>query len=77
MVQLSTELAALKMQGGLEDLDLLNKKTKQLSSMLMMITGTGFETFEEYNDDIKSNYLWACSSLADEVNDISLRITLR
>jgi len=34
--------------------------------MLQMVGGSGFETFEQHNDEILGNYLWACSSLAHE-----------
>lgn len=46
--------------------DQLSARLSQLSAMLIMTTGQGFEAFDSWNDEIKENYLWACSMLAKE-----------
>lgn len=46
--------------------DQLSARLSQLSAMLIMTTGTCFETFSSLNDKIREDYLWACSMLADE-----------
>lgn len=50
--------------------DQLNARLSQLSAMLMMTVGAGFETFNDWSDKIKEDYLWACSMLADECKDL-------
>ena len=46
--------------------DQLSARLSQLSAMLIMTTGPGFEAFDSWNDEIKENYLLACSMLAKE-----------
>jgi hypothetical protein len=38
--------------------------------MLHMVGGSGFETFEQHNDEIQGNCVWACSSLAHECSEL-------
>lgn len=46
--------------------DQLSARLSQLSAMLTMTTGAGFESFSNWSDEIQHNYLWACSMLAEE-----------
>lgn len=48
----------------------LSARLSQLSSMLVMIHGGGFDNFESWSDEIKQNYLWGCSMLADECREL-------
>lgn len=57
-----------------ELVDELNHKLCQLSSMLTVIHGCGYESFDQWNGQIKDDYLWACSSLADQAKMLSLQI---
>jgi hypothetical protein len=50
--------------------DQLEARLSQLSAMLIMTSGAGFETFNNWSDPIKHNYLWACSMLADECDEL-------
>lgn len=50
--------------------DQLSARLSQLQAMLTMTCGTGFETFNNWSDPIKDNYLWACSMLADECKEL-------
>ena len=59
-----------------DPIDQLTRLADQLSAMLIIITGTGFQTFNTYNDHIKENYLWACSDHASELKKISLELAL-
>lgn len=49
----------------------LTKKTSQLNAMLNVIYGGGYEAFQECEDKIKDNYLWACADLANEIDDLA------
>lgn len=44
----------------------LGARLSQLTSMLQMIHGNGFENFDTWSDEVKDNYLWGCSMLAEE-----------
>lgn len=50
--------------------DQLSARLAQLTSMLQMIHGNGFENFESWSDEIKHNYLWGCSMLAEECKSL-------
>lgn len=52
-------------------IDQLTAKTSQLSALLTMISGSGFEDFNGYNDTIKQNYLWACADIANGVRALA------
>ena len=71
-----TFTASLKIYGVRPDAkasdlhDHLSARLSQLSAMLMMSYGAGFESFSNYNHTIQENYLWACSSLAVECEDL-------
>lgn len=56
--------------------DVLSKKTAQLSAMLTVIYGGGYEAFQECEDKIKDNYLWACADLAKEIKDLTEQLPL-
>jgi len=60
-----------QLEHGEDVVDILTRKTAQLSSMLVTITGTGFESFITYNDEIKGEYLWACADLACQIKILS------
>lgn len=53
-----------------EVLDQLETRIYQLSAMLTMICGGGFDTFNNWNDQIRGDYLWACSMMADECREL-------
>jgi hypothetical protein len=55
-------------QGDIQDQ--LSARLSQLSAMLIMIHGGGFDSFCQWSDEIKQNYLWACSMLAEECKDL-------
>jgi hypothetical protein len=50
--------------------DQLAARLSQLCAMLTMTCGAGSETFNNWSDPIKNNYLWACSMLADECDEL-------
>lgn len=54
--------------------DQLHRKALQLSAILIMTTGDGYQTFDNWNDTIKENYLWGCSDLAKEIVILSKQI---
>lgn len=51
--------------------DQLNARLLQLSAMLTMTCGAGFETFSNWSNEVQQNYLWACSMMADECKELS------
>lgn len=51
--------------------DQLSARLSQLCAMLIMTRGSGFETFNNWSDKIKENYLWACSMLAEECHGLA------
>ena len=59
-----------------DPIDQLTRRADQLSAMLFIINGTGFQSFNTYNDHIKENYLWACSDHASELKKLSLELAL-
>jgi hypothetical protein len=50
--------------------DQLHARLSQLHAMLTITCGNGFETFENWSDEIKDNYLWSCSMLAKECKEL-------
>lgn len=50
--------------------DELENKLHQLSSMLTIIHGCGYESFNQWSDQVKDNYLWSCSTVADEARQL-------
>lgn len=60
-----------------DPIDTLTRRADQLSAMLIIITGAGFQNFETYNEQIKESYLWACSDHAAELKNLALKIALK
>jgi len=54
--------------------DQVEARLSQLCAMLTMTCGGGFETFDNWSDPIKHNYLWACSMLADECKELMIHV---
>jgi 2'-5' RNA ligase len=48
----------------------LSARASQLAAMLNMAYGVGFETFSAYGEKYQEGYLWACASLANEVEEL-------
>ena len=46
--------------------DTLTAKLAQLQAMLNMTYGNASETFNEMNERLRDNYLWACDGLVDD-----------
>jgi hypothetical protein len=46
-----------------------------LSANLSVICGEGFDAFNRHNNDIQQNYIWGCSTLANECRAIIDRNT--
>lgn len=55
--------------------DSLDRKLAQLHAMLIMTYGDAQESFESMNDDLRGNYMWACSDLAEQCKALSSSIT--
>lgn len=60
---------------NVQDIDALTMKTKQLSALLKIVTGDGLEHFDNCNEDIKHHYLWMCSTLSDEIDLLSQKVS--
>lgn len=56
---------------NIDVINTLGNKTTQLNAMLCMIYGDGFKNFSNMSDDIQQNYLWACASLSQEIENLS------
>lgn len=67
----NAEISLKPVRSNLRIIDDLTQNTAKLSAMLAMIYGGGYENFEEMNDTIKGNYLWACADLAREVDRLA------
>lgn len=61
----------------IDQIDSLTNHTAQLEAMLCIIYGAGFDSFNNFNDDIKQNYLWVCAEHARQVNKIAVEISQR
>lgn len=48
----------------------LSARLSHLAALLQMTMGAGFEAFTNYNATTQENYLWTCSTLADECEDL-------
>lgn len=57
----------------MDEIDRLTTHTAQLSAML---NGMGFDSFNSFNEEIKQNYLWACSNQATEIDKIANQLSL-
>ena len=58
----------------IDEIDNLTQHTSQLDAMLFIIYGEGFKSFNNFNDDVKQNYLWACAEKAEKINKIAKKI---
>lgn len=54
--------------------DQLDARLSQLAAMLCMTYGAGFETFDNWADSIKENYLGGCAMLAKECEELSRHV---
>jgi len=54
--------------------DQLDARQAQLSAMLLLITGSGSENLSCLSETHRSNYLWACSSIAEECVALTERL---
>jgi hypothetical protein len=74
----STEIHAHNINnlGAEDDIDSLTRLASQLRSMLLTITGMGFENFDCLTEIHKENFLWACSDKAREIDEIAERMAL-
>lgn len=55
-------------------IDQLVARANQLSAMLHMVTGDGFENFETFAEKPRHDYLWACDSLAEEIKELAAKL---
>ena len=39
--------------------------------MLDTVWGQGYESFKYYSEDVQSNFLWSCASLAQECEQLT------
>lgn len=60
---------------SLDEYDDLSAKLAMLSANLSVICGEGFDAFNRHNNDIQQNYIWGCSTLANECRAIIDRNT--
>ena len=49
----------------------LDMRHAQLSAMLSLVIGDGTEALNSLNDEARSNYMWLCSTIADECKALS------
>lgn len=49
------------------EIDAIGRKLSQLRALLSV---SMCEDFTSYNDKIQMSYLWACSDLADEIDEL-------
>lgn len=52
----------------------LGVRLSQLRAMLVLIRGEGFEPFSEGPRPVAQEYIWACSTLAEECCDLACAI---
>lgn len=60
----------LKVQIKSEDFLALEDKSTQLASLLRLIYGNGFNSFNALLDSDKDNILWIASDLAEKINEL-------
>lgn len=51
--------------------DQLYARLSQLSAMLTITCGDGFETFDSWNSSVKENYLFGCAMMVDECEKLA------
>lgn len=55
-------------------IDQLQARLAHLSAMLCTTYGAGFQTFDNWSETIKEDYLWSCAMLVNECRDLSKHI---
>lgn len=53
----------------------LSARLSQLNAMLIQTVGDGAETFNNWSDEIRDNYLWACQAHARECEDLAQHLS--
>lgn len=53
----------------------LTRKLAQLKAMLFMTYGDAEESFSGMSDELRDNFMWACSDMADECHTLSETIS--
>lgn len=65
------DIVASVRRRDLDKLNELNMLLAQLSAQLSIIYGAGYESFEQYSDEIKNDYFWAMYCHAKRARDLS------
>lgn len=55
---------------GADVRDQLDARIAQLSAMLLLITGEGYQSFNSMNEGSQQSYLWACRMIARECEQL-------
>lgn len=63
-------MAAQENTSHLDIIDRLNEKTATLTAMLAMTQGTGFESFNNYSEEIRDRYMRGCTRLSEEIGEL-------
>jgi hypothetical protein len=63
-------MAAQENTSHLDIIDRLNEKTATLTAMLTMTHGLGFESFNNYSDNIRDSYMQGCTRLSKEIGEL-------
>ncbi len=58
-----------------DECNALTRKLAQLKAMLFMTYGDAQEGFDGMNDELKDNFMWACSDMANECHALSETIS--
>lgn len=53
-------------------LDVVDTKLLQLHAMLMMTFGEAQSSFDNMGDELRGNFMWACSDIADDCRRLVL-----
>jgi hypothetical protein len=53
----------------------LSTKLTQLHALLEMTYGGASEPFNDMSDDLRDNYMWACSDMARESVDLLIQLS--
>ena len=54
-----------------EQYDELSSKLAQLTALLQMTHGNAAETFNDMSSDLRDKYLWACSAMARDCEELA------
>lgn len=49
-------------------------KAEQLAAMITIITGTGYDSFNNWADSTKHNFLWACAQHAEVICKLAVEV---